>query len=112
MEIEQPSKSNEATPLGGHTVKGSYGHNDGGYILQRVVACAREIKQAQELYSQGHYAHSNARVIPQGHPLRLVMEQLMELDKQYAVYANTAPDEELFSTYEPPVADTMRWSNG
>ena len=90
-------------------VSGSFGPNDGGYIHQRLVNSAKEIKKAQELYSQGHYAHSNAKIIPQGHPLRVIMEQLAELDKQYAMYANTTPNKDLFSTYEPPIEDTIRW---
>ena len=87
----------------------SFGPNDGGYIHRSIVNCAKELKKAQKLYSQGHYSHSNAKIIPQEHPFRIIMVQLAELDKQYAMYANTTPDEELFSTYEPPIEDTKRW---
>lgn len=88
---------------------GHYGPNDYGYIHTIIVECAKNIKRAQELYSQGHYAHSNAKIISNDHPLRKVMEQLAEIDKEYAQFANTKPDTGLFSTYEPPIEDTTRW---
>jgi len=92
-------------------VTGSFGPNDNGYIHRHLVKAAKEIRMVQELYSQGHYAHSNAKIIPQDHPLRLVMEQLAKLDKEYAIYDNSIPNEDLFSTYEPPIEDTTRWDN-
>jgi hypothetical protein len=91
-------------------VSGSYGSNDGGYIHNKIVTCAIEIKSAQELYSQGHYAHSNAKIIPKDHTLRLVMGLLGLLDKEYSKYANKKPNKQLFSTYEPPIEDTIRWN--
>ena len=93
-------------------VEGLYGPNDGGYIHTRLVAAAKELKDAQILYSQGHYAHSNAKIIPNDHPLRVAMEELAKLDKEYAQHANKEPNKELFSTYEPPHEDTIRWNYG
>jgi hypothetical protein len=90
-------------------VQGSYGINDGGYIHARVCSCAKELKKAQEIFSQGHYAHSNAKVISENHPLRIAMEQLSILDKHYAEFANKLADEDLFSTYEPLEEDVTRW---
>ncbi len=86
---------------------GFYGPNDYGYIHKNIVRAAKEIKHSQMLYSQGHYSHSDARVIPQDHHLRIVMDQLAELDKMYCVWANVEPNQELFSTYEPPYEDTI-----
>lgn len=90
-------------------VTGSFGPNDGGYIHDRIVNCASELRKAQELYSQGHYVHSNAKIIPEGHPLRIAMAQLSKLDEMYAMYANKKPNEAQFTTYEPPFEDTIRW---
>lgn len=89
--------------------KGKLGPNDGGYIHNSVVAACKSIKAAQELYSQGHYPHSNARLISEKHPMRLIMDELAKLDIEYAFYANKKPDSELFKTYEPPIEDQRRW---
>ncbi len=110
MNNEQNSNNPQNQQLNITDVSGSFGPNDGAYIHQRLVNSAKEIKKAQEIYSQGHYPHSNAKIIPQTHPLRIIMEQLAELDEQYAIFANTTPNEDLFSTYEPPIKDTIRWN--
>ncbi len=90
-------------------VTGKCGPNDGGYIHNCIEKCAIELKKAQELYSQGHYSHSNAKTVPVLHPLRVCMEQLALLDKEYAFFANKKPNKELFSTYKPPIEDLTRW---
>lgn len=89
-------------------VTGWCGPNDGGYIHNCCVNAAKEIQNAQELFSQGHYPHSNAKIIPVDHPLRIIMEQLEILDEKYAFFANKKPDKTLFSTYTPPYEDTIR----
>ena len=94
----------------GDGVVGSYGPNDGGYIHARLVAAAKELRLAQELYCQEHYPHGDARVITSGSPFRTAMDALSELDNIYARYANVKPNPELFSTHEPPYEDTVRWS--
>lgn len=104
----KPEQAKDNIVLSG--VKGSFGANDFGYIHQRVVNCANELKKAQELYSQGHYPHSNAKIIPEAHPLRIAMEQLSKLDEMFAMYANKEPNEAQFTTYEPPIEDTIRWN--
>lgn len=91
-------------------LRGTPGPNDGGYIHQRLMDAAKEIKRAQELYSQGHYDHSDAKIIDKDDPLRLVMDNLAKLDAKYCYYNNLDPNPELFSTYEPPYEDTIRWS--
>ena len=92
-------------------LRGTYGPNDGGYIHEQLVKACIALKRAQELYSQGHYPHSDAKNIPENHALRAAMEQLTLLDQEYAEYANKQPDEHLFNTYEPPYEDTVRWSS-
>jgi len=91
-------------------VSGSYGPNDFWYIHNKIVNCAKELKSAQELYSEGHYSHSNAKIISKKHPLRVAMTQLSKLDEMFAMWANTTPDKDLFSTYEPPLENTVRWN--
>jgi hypothetical protein len=90
-------------------VTGFHGPNDGGYIHLAIKESAKYLKRAQELFSQGHYPHSNAKEIPKDHPLRVAMEQMSKIDEQYAFYANTKPDPEYFSTYEPSEEDKHRW---
>lgn len=90
-------------------VRGFCGPNDGGYIHDAITKAATHLKAAMELYSQGHYPHSNAKVIPQDHPFRDIMNRLAELDNEYARFANKEPNPEFFSVYEPPYEDTIRW---
>lgn len=92
-------KTKEIDISGSTGVVGSYGPNDYGYIHAAIVRAAKELKIAQELYSQGHYPHSKACEIPMDHPLRTAMEAFAILDKEYAHYANEIPDPDLFSTY-------------
>ena len=109
--MEENKKQEDTTQLDMDGTRGIFGPNDGGYIHNIIINSAKEIKKIQEIYSQGHYSHSNAKIIPQDHPLRIIMEQLSNLDKQYAMYANKKPNLDLFSTYEPTIEDTKRWND-
>ena len=93
-------------------VKGSYGPNDGGYINNAVREAAKQIKRAQELYSQGHYPHSNARLISKDHALSIALFALKVEDEQGCKMANREHDEELFSDYVPSKEDQTRWNSG
>lgn len=89
---------------------GFYGPNDYGYVHNAILKAADALKGAQRLFSQGHYPHSDAKIIDDDDPLRLAMTELAKLDEKYCRYANREPDKDLFSTYEPPFEDTIRWS--
>ena len=88
----------------------SYSPNDGESMHNAIMKAAVALKGAPRLSAQGHYPHSDARIIADDDPLRLAMVELAKLDEQYAQYANRVPNKELFSTYEPPFEDTIRWS--
>ena len=42
--------------------------------------------------------------------IKIKIVKSKKLDNIYARYANTGLNPELFSTYEPPYEDTVRWS--
>jgi hypothetical protein len=86
------------------------GPNDYGYIDQEIRNAARLLRCAAEIYSQGHYPHSNARVVSADHPLRICLQQLSILDQEMASYANCTHNPDLFKVYDPPLEDQFRWS--
>lgn len=86
-----------------------HGPNDYGFLHNQILKCSEYLKEAQILYSEGHYPHSNAKVIPQDHPLRIAMKELEKLDWMYARFANREPNPKFFSTYEPSLENQTRW---
>jgi hypothetical protein len=90
--------------------KGSYGPNDYGYINSCVRKAAQDIAYAINLYCEGHYPHSNARDIPNDHPLCIALTALAEADKQTAEYANLEHDPKLFEIYKPSEQAKNRWN--
>lgn len=96
----------DSTSLGPKAV---FGPNDGGYIWSFALESAKALKEAQKIYSLGHYPHSNARVIPIDHPLRKAMVILSEIDKEFAHFANRKPGGEEFKTFEPTEEQKKRW---
>ena len=88
---------------------GIYGPNDQGYIHQLVREAGRILGNATYLWSEGHYPHSNARVMPDDHPLAIALAQLSELDRTTARYNNMSPDPDFFKPYYPPLEHQTRW---
>lgn len=87
-----------------------YGPNDGGYMVDKIRKAAELIVRATDLYCEGHYAHSNARDIPQDHPFVRALEQLALFDKENAQYANHDHDPKLFEPHRPTEEAKNRWS--
>lgn len=90
-------------------VTGLYGPNDYGYMNLCIRRAAKQIQDAITLYCEGHYAHSNARIIPQSHPLVESLKMLKIADEQTCEYANEKHEEKLFIPYTPPLENQTRW---
>ena len=90
-------------------VKGTYGPNDNAYIDNCVRRAAKQLVDASVIYSDGHYAHSNARELPEQHPLRLALNVLADHDKDICEFANAEHDPVLFAPYAPSEEDKHRW---
>lgn len=88
---------------------GTFGPNDSGYINELVRRAAELLKQATEVYCQGHYPHSNARDIPAGHGLVRALAALAVVDSDTACFANRTPEPALFEPCRPSEADKHRW---
>ncbi len=88
---------------------GSYGPNDNGYINGNVRRAADSIQNAIILWCEGHYPHSNARVIPDDHPLVLALHALAEVDQSTCEFANVPHDPALFTPYKPTEEAQHRW---
>jgi hypothetical protein len=89
--------------------QGNVGPNDNGYINGLVRAAAVTLQAAIEIYCEGHYPHSNARLLPHLHPLATALRALAKTDKETARYANKTHDPVLFVPYEPPEENRHRW---
>ena len=90
---------------------GMYGPNDLGYINLGLRLCAHQLVSLTRLYSEGHYAHSNAKLIPQDHPLVVALKALEQLDKETAPYANKPHEPTLFEPYKPSIENQTRWDH-
>ncbi len=90
--------------------KGRYEPNDEGFINDHVREAAQSIAKAIHIYCEGHYAHSNARDIPAGHPLVEIMKRLADLDLATAEKANRAHDPKLFKIHKPSAKAKTRWN--
>lgn len=90
--------------------KGRYEPNDQGYINDHVRDAAASISKAIHVYCEGHYAHSNAKDIPDGHPLVTIMNHLRELDEETAEYGNRLHDPSLFNIHKPTKKARTRWN--
>jgi len=90
---------------------GSYGPNDRGYLCIGIRNAAQQLVMCSSLWSEGHYAHSNARVMPKDHPIAVALSELAKLDKEVAVYNNTTHDPKLFEPYVPSLKNQARWDN-
>ncbi len=88
---------------------GSCGPNDFGYMVHHVRKAADELVRATDLYSEGHYPHSNARKVPEDHPLAVALRALAKFDLQYAWYANLEHEPALFKPHEPTEEAMHRW---
>lgn len=100
---------NEAGPQGGAV--GSYGPNDHGYMVSAVRTAAQRIHDATYLYSEGHYPHSNARIMPADHPLAVALSELAKFDREFCKYANLAHDPKLFTPHMPTEEAMHRWDH-
>lgn len=90
--------------------KGRYEPNDDGFINDHVREAAKSIGKAIHIYCEGHYAHSNARDIPQTHRLVAIMGLLKDLDEQTAEKANRPHDPKLFKVHQPTKKAKTRWN--
>jgi len=70
---------------------------------------AQSLVKLTVLWSEGHYPHSNAKVMPVDHPLARSLQALAQLDKDICVYANVAHSPELFAPYVPSIENQTRW---
>jgi hypothetical protein len=92
-------------------IKGSCGPNDNGYINVNIRDAAKSLRGASELWSEGHYPHSNAKVMPDDHPIAKALAALAEVDKATAWFANTTHDPELFKPHVPSEQAQHRWDH-
>lgn len=90
--------------------KGRYEPNDEGFINDQVREAAKRIGKAIHIYCEGHYAHSNARDIPEDHALVAIMKLLKELDADTAEQANRVHDPKLFKIHKPSKKAKTRWN--
>ncbi len=90
---------------------GSYGPNDLGYLNTAIRRAADILVQASELWSEGHYPHSNAKVMPEWHPIARALDELRKTDLETAQYANIKHDPKLFAPYVPSIKNQTRWDN-
>ena len=90
--------------------KGRYELNDEGFINDHVREAATSISKAIHVYCEGHYAHSNAKDIPNNHSLAKIMNLLKELDENTAEHANRVHAPKLFKTHKPTSKAKTRWN--
>lgn len=90
--------------------KGRYERNDEGFINDHVREAATSISKAIHLYCEGHYAHSNAKDIPNNHSLVKIMNLLKELDENTAEHANRTHEPKLFIIHKPTPEAKTRWN--
>jgi hypothetical protein len=88
---------------------GKYGPNDYGYLNYQIREAADILVGASTLWSEGHYPHSNAKVMPDDHPIAVALRELAKVDEQTAIYANLEPDPNLFKPYVPSKENQTRW---
>lgn len=91
-------------------VKGFYGPNDDGYIDNAIREAAKILVRASEIWSEGHYPHSNAKVMPETHSIAKALKELAECDKELAQYANKEHDPKLFEPHMPSEDAQNRWN--
>lgn len=89
--------------------EGGFGPNDRGYLCFTIRSAAKTLVEASELWSEGHYPHSNARVMPWDNQIAIALSALSDLDSNIAVYANLAHDPRLFLPYVPSIEAQTRW---
>jgi hypothetical protein len=109
MSTPDATRADLLAPATGSGCEGSYGANDDGYINAAVRRAAVILRGATDLWSEGHYAHSNARMMPAEHPLARALACLAETDKETARYANTTHDPALFAPHMPSEEAQHRW---
>ena len=102
------SETQAVGPIG---VTGSYGPNDNGYLCVGIRSAAKILKSCSELWSEGHYPHSNAKVMPENHPLAIALKELSKIDVEICEFANKTHDPELFKIYIPSLENQTRWNN-
>lgn len=90
-------------------LKGAYGPNDFGYINNLLREAAKKLVGCTYIWSEGHYPHSNARVMPASHPLKRALDCLAEVDLETAEYANVEHQPELFQEHKPSEQAQHRW---
>ena len=90
---------------------GSYGSNDMGYMVAAVRLAAEKLQRASWLYSEGHYPHSDARDMPEDHPIAIALRALAAFDKDHCHYYNKEHDPALFEPYKPPEENKHRFGN-
>lgn len=88
---------------------GTVGPNDYGYMVGHVRRAAEHLVRASDLYSEGHYAHSNAREMPMDHPIAVALAALAKFDQEFSQWNNAEHDPELFKPHQPTEAAKHRW---
>jgi hypothetical protein len=86
-----------------------YGPNDHGYMVAAVRQAAERLKWASELYCEGHYPHSNAKDMPDDHPIARALKALAEFDKETCHFHNVEHDPILFEPHKPTEEAKHRW---
>lgn len=87
----------------------TYGPNDHGYLNRGIREAARQLVACSLLWSEGHYPHSNARVMPGDHPIRIALKELQKIDEETAAFANVSHNPSLFEPYTPSLENQTRW---
>ncbi|MCH6255533.1 hypothetical protein MLD52_03175 [Puniceicoccaceae bacterium K14] len=90
--------------------EGRYKPNDDGFINDHVREAAKQVSKAIHVFCEGHYAHSNAKDIPDEHELVKVLNLLEILDQETAEHANRTHDPKLFKVHKPTKAAKTRWN--
>ncbi|HAT60705.1 MAG TPA: hypothetical protein DCS60_08045 [Opitutae bacterium] len=80
---------------------GRFEPNDDGFINDHVHKAAVSISKVICVYFEGHYANSNAKAIPEEHPLVTIRNRLKEQNEQTAEFGNLVHEPSLFKIHQP-----------
>lgn len=90
--------------------KGRYQPNDEGFINDHAREATSHIKKAIHVFCEGHYAHSNAKDIPEDHELVQILKLLETLDRDTAEHANRTHVAKDYKVHKPTKAAKTRWN--
>jgi len=86
----------------------NYGPNDTWYIKTEICFATDALRRAMILWSEGHYPHFNARIIPDTHPLVKALAELREYDREVSELSGREHNPADFLPYVPPLENQHR----